>query len=99
MFSGEEVIKRLDDIRDEIGHAPDLAGQKLEITNLAIVAGQADAALNVAYRMVVRLINDIQDEIAKDEKKAEEDRKWLEEWKAKEAAAQGGKDPEAPDAE
>lgn len=100
MFSGEEMKKRLEDIRNEIGHAQDLEDVEPEITNLAIFAGQADTVLGVAYRMVCILINDIEKEIIKDNEEAEANRKWLEEWKANEAAkAQDGKDQEAPDAE
>lgn len=107
MFSGEEMQKRLEDIRNEIEHAPDLEDVELvpELTNLAIFAGQADTVLNVAYRMVCILIHDIEKEIIKDNEEAEANRKWLEEWKAKEAAKSQdeteGKDDteEAPDAE
>lgn len=101
MFSGEEVIKRLETIRIELGFAPELGEVEPNeiILSLAKYAGRADTVLDVVNRMVCRLILDIQDEIAKDEKKAEEDRKWLEEWKAKEAAKAQDEPEEVPDAE
>ena len=100
MFSGEEIENRLLAIKTELGCAPELDEMEPNETNLAIYAGGANAVLYGVYRMVERLINDIRNEIDKDNEEAEANRKWLEELKAKEAAkAQGGKDQEAPDAE
>lgn len=86
MFSGEEMKKRLMDIHTELGFAPELGEAETDETNLAMYAGGADAVLGGVYRMVGRLISDIQDEIDKDNEKAEADRKWWDEYRAKEAA-------------
>lgn len=99
MFSGEEMRDKLAMICNEIGQAPDLEEIEPDITTLAIFAGQADAALGTIYRMVCNLIVDIEAEMVKDEQAAEENRKWWEAYKAKEAAAQEGEAQEAPDAE
>lgn len=99
MFSGEEMEKRLMAIQSELSCAPELGEMEPNETNLAIYAGEAYAVLCGVYRMVGRLINDIQNEIDKDNEEAEANRKWLEEWKAKEAAKAQDEPEEATDAE
>lgn len=84
MFTSEEMKKRLEVIERELEVAPGSDILSIEPTDqeLAMYAGRADAFLEVVYRMVRQLIDDIDEEIQKDEERAEADRRWFEKWKA-----------------